>query len=308
MEWDFRPLIDLVKKSVPFAGDFAYRDYPPPMLLHGAVLPERTNIKPPGKCIFCNGGPLSKEHVWGRRLRKHLPAWSSHTNHFTWTKDLETNSETFAPGRLHRPGDTLSQTLRVVCRDCNHGWMRAHVQEPAMPTLIRLIGGEWPRINDDEARRIASWVTLFTMVSEFADPKTSAVSAEERREFSKSRTPLENWSFLIGRYYDWDPSRRVAYGHRCLSAGPAGQHKVPNVQTTAFILGGVLFYVFRSNTHFVNQDNGDVAHRNGLRVLWPTPATPIVRPDRVHNFSSFETLKNELPRRLRVSTGPLGLP
>src|SRR5947208_778698 len=35
--------------------------------------PRRANLKPPGKCIFCGGRGLTKEHMWADWLRPYIP-------------------------------------------------------------------------------------------------------------------------------------------------------------------------------------------------------------------------------------------
>src|SRR5271154_408950 len=121
--------------------------------------------KPPGKCFFCGGYGLTKEHVWAEWLNPHLPKNVVNHNRF---------SETIFPTRSVRKeklhsGSVQSGRLRRVCLTCNTGWM-SRLQETAKPLLLRLISGMECILTRKDKYVVSNWITMFCMVSEFLDP------------------------------------------------------------------------------------------------------------------------------------------
>ena len=84
--------------------------------------PKRKNLKPPGQCIFCPGTHMSKEHFWSTWSNPMLPKFKvnayveEHLSHTRKTVLVKREIRT-------RPGSASSKKLRVVCEDCNNGWM-----------------------------------------------------------------------------------------------------------------------------------------------------------------------------------------
>ena len=105
-------------------------------------------------CIFCGGGPVTKEHVWSERILQRF-------------KTTSVVAERTGTTPLRYTSRTIKLTISVVCRTCNNGWMSA-IENAVMQVLIPMIGGE-PTILDAERQLVlARWTTLKAMVFEHA--------------------------------------------------------------------------------------------------------------------------------------------
>lgn len=267
--------------------------------------------KPPfarGKtlCIFCGGSPVTKEHVFGRWIQKYIVANDERTKHML----LRPGLLAMKPGKLHlRQGGAVSTQLRVVCGPCNHGWMR-ETQEAAARHLIPLLAGDWTAaLEPDACSAIASWFTLFSMVSEFQDSATIGVTQAQRTEFMATRTPPSGWTIMMGRYFDSDPRKNAGVNHFGLKVYEQGARaRMPegfipesNTQITAVAVGRIVLYGVSTSSGETIDDFGLFSRRFDLPIIWPNNVATYVRsPVLIHNFSSWSELSNDFMRRHNV--------
>jgi hypothetical protein len=71
-----------------------------------------------GRCIFCGGRGLTKEHVWPKWLRGALDPSITTPRHFYSTSGFGRRRS-----YTHRSGSIESRRMRIVCERCNTGWM-----------------------------------------------------------------------------------------------------------------------------------------------------------------------------------------
>lgn len=234
---------------------------------------------------------MSKEHVWPDWLANYVPRESTHTIHRV-SKNLGNQGLPSAvstkPGKLNRPGDPKSQRLRMVCEDCNGGWM-SRLQNSSKPLLIPLLHGEWPLLDQKAQKQIAAWVTMFVMVVEFADPITVGISQAERDELRRTSAPLRGWRVYIAPYKGL---RNGSFWHRALLLiQPPNEPVVVSPaegQSTVFVVGSVAFYAvscFRPNT---NVADFEISSWLPLTQIWPLRTRSISRPFR--NFDDHDYL------------------
>jgi hypothetical protein len=210
---------------------------------------KRASLKPQGGCIFCSGFGLSKEHVWPAWLQKVLPKNFQRREHqvgiglraFTQVGFDESSER----GRLANVGDPLTQQLYVVCKRCNNGWM-SELQTEAKQILISLIMGDWPILDKQAQATIASWVTMFTMVAEFAHPQTVAIPLSQREQFRETRVPLPDWRIWIAPFDGRAWNKKFHHVGMGLFEFPEPDRVPPcNVQITTAAIGKLLFQSFR---------------------------------------------------------------
>ena len=137
-------------------------------------------------CIFCGEGRLTKEHVWPDWLRNYIRRSGVRTRHRSGDFIIQNeriNSSNVGFGKQNRTGNVTSRKLRVVCGDCNNGWM-SRLQKAAKPLLVQLIEKKWCINTERDHEIISNWITMFTMVAEFLNPSRVAVSNLERRGIS----------------------------------------------------------------------------------------------------------------------------
>lgn len=238
------------------------------------------------RCIFCGGAGITKEHIWGRRFGKLLPRKSPNTSHVAGTGQVR------GLGRLHRPGDPSSQSLRVVCRDCNVGWM-SRLQEASMPAMARLVLGTWEDISDHDFAVTRTALVLTAMVAEWSDPPTVGISFEERQRFRETNVPDATWIVLIGKYHDETQSSVVFnhfYGHGQNDGQPF------TFQTTGFTLGRLLVQTLSGGLPSLSDHAESLARLYDLQRLEPlgdTVAPPVIS----HDYPGFDEISSYVARR-----------
>jgi hypothetical protein len=246
------------------------------------------------RCIFCGGRPLTREDYNPRWLLKRglIEPGFSHTLHYADQRELNPvtgKSRAIATGSYTKArGDPLTQTLKVVCRTCNNGWM-SRLQSEVIPIMTPLITDYWPAIMIAEAVKLATWAATYTMVIEFAHILTVAVPRDEREYLRLHQAPPSNWIVCFGLY--GGPKSNSAFWHRSAAYSREGIfHKdtKPNVQTTTFTVGGILFHVLSCPAEIAPLPD-QYAEELGLTLLWPFFAGPAVRPN--YSFTTQGVLR-----------------
>ena len=179
-----------------------------------ARFPNKTQ-QPQGKCIFCNGKGLSKEHIWSDWLKEIIPRNSAHGNswagawidpkfqEFKWTK---------LPREESRQGPVISRKVRNVCKACNNGWI-SEVVNRAKPILKRLATGQALHLMDDDRSKLIAWLALSTIMQEFANPGTHVIQATDRQFLMENKSPPQQWSIWIGHYMRRELGSFRSYSH-----------------------------------------------------------------------------------------------
>jgi hypothetical protein len=208
----------------------------------------------PGRpCIFCNQvKKMSGEHIWGDWLKGVVP--------------IAMNKHNFRAERLYRPGmapiagttirtgDPLRSKVRVVCADCNNRWLSG-IQSAGKPRLILLIQGNGTGLGPAAQLEVATWCAMATMTAEFIDrdPKTIAITADERKYLMDNRVPPSTgWRIWIARYRrnKWVP-QWIHFTFPILGAQDTkgmnpGDFAYPNTQATTFVIGELLVHALSS--------------------------------------------------------------
>jgi hypothetical protein len=257
---------------------------------------------PTNSCIFCGARPLTKEHAFGKWVRKFLPPRFDRTLHQTTLRkvDPKTGRYTIAesPGEFHRRGDPYSQSLQVVCHRCNNHWM-SKLQTAGKKLLVPMVRGDWPELSAYEQRLVATWAIMATMVLEFSNPPTVAVPAEQREWFRLYLEPPAGWAVWLGRY---DGTKRgfnhwACCVHRTSLPLPTDLPDNCNTQYTAIIFGKLILMTFSTTAPHLIEDHHALTARHGLRLIWPANASKFVMPARVHDYAGFNRLSHDFAVR-----------
>lgn len=176
-----------------------------------------------------------------------------------------------AKGKLNRPGSPASHQLKLVCTECNNGWMSG-IQEAAKQNLLLLTKGHWPSLDVESITAIAAWATMVTFCFEFADLKTLTATPSDRKEFMSSRVPGKNWLVYIGLCDSInDPGSFWHRGGYLFNGEPPGG--VPdkgNTQTTTLVLGRAFFHTLSAPVDFL-PNPFEYGTTLGIRQFWPVP-------------------------------------
>lgn len=232
--------------------------------------------KPPRHCIFCGRKGASKEHVWPAWLSEVLPprrfpVGSSHP--------ISMNGGRQTRGMMERPGDILSRKLRVVCEPCNNGWMSG-VQSQAKGCLSKLVLDDWTELKQSDFPALITWIVMFAMVAEQAQPRLVATTEETRRAFMLDRRPPDGWAIWIGRYPGeyFIGGIKPGFAHRGGYAALVAPDKDENPKFNTIMVSGCVgsFFFVAAGSSFdtIQQRIADAAAQRPSHAirLWPGPS------------------------------------
>jgi len=220
--------------------------------------------RPVSKCIFCGiRYANSKEDYWPKWLQPYLKKPSTHTLFVT------RGSEPYKINARVR-GAPTEQTIEVVCKLCNNGWM-SRIQNAASAHLkpYSTVGRTMSQTVQEV---IATWATMFTMVIEFYDPKLVMATVQDRhampfigKSFSK---PPSDWRIYMARLRSNDDADWYHTG--ALAKFEEGE--LDRVLFTRIHFGTVGFIVVRlpGQNQAIYPAFDGACHQLGLHRIWPS--------------------------------------
>lgn len=254
--------------------------------------------KTPGKCVFCGGTGVTKEHIWADWIKNVIPGSPTNTQITSYQMpDYSTKTLYVVPAAKERQGRLDQRKIRNVCGGFNNGWM-GRIVERAKPFVERMIQGMMVELDGGSQRDLATWIAIATTMGEFMDVSTAAIPPDDRRIVLTTEAPPEQWTIFLGRYSGrtWHPIR---YRHIGLKfneidlPGPRGSNdsNPDKMQVTTYALGSLLIHAFSSTSRRkVSRFRRSAAQKNLFR-LWPLrhgvldwPIGPILGDDEVPAF------------------------
>jgi hypothetical protein len=254
--------------------------------------------KIPGRCLFCGGNRLSKEHIWPQWTSDLLPkaAAGAHIEHFM----VRTSKigATLRQERKQRPGQVTTKKIRVVCVKCNNEWMS--VLESSVKTFMpSMMLGHPITLSQESQQLFVQWVTLKLLVAEQNRPAESIWHQSDRDAFFRERTIPAGMTVWIAQCYSelWQNAylRHAATFGMDRNARPADGRK--NSQVTAFGIGQLFILAMASMAKgvdlgaFFSFDERFTAiwPATGRDLNWPPPA-PITHDQANRASMAFEEL------------------
>ncbi|MFK0691777.1 hypothetical protein ACFX5Q_26745 [Mesorhizobium sp. IMUNJ 23033] len=255
------------------------------------------NSKETGRCIFCGGNGLTKEHIWPDWLAAYAPKIGDSSKH---TANFMKFDQEGPPQEVDRrvnvkQGDPRSKKLRCVCRNCNGGWM-SRLQSLVKPVLLDLVlgnslgesaAGVRRVLTPEEQHLLSKWAVMFTMVAEHLDYKTIAVPTEQRRAFAETQCIPENWRVWIGRYQGWRWHGNLI--HRAAAVTQPGDAAARmNLQTSAFAVGKLFLLTWNTTVSGLDLIDFIPPRKAALEAIWPSGGAPCSQPTRIIFDFRFE--------------------
>jgi hypothetical protein len=239
--------------------------------------------KPPRKCIFCGGIPISKEHVWAEWMRPYLP--SGEGSQSVKASNVLSGQVVSRKGPLDRKGDARSQKLKVACESCNNGWM-SQLQSQTKPVLLPLLLRDHKTLGPAEQQTLATWLAMFVMVYEWSAPEYATATNYQRQQFKTSPMPPNEWAFWVAPFDALStPALLTGFGAEDVLA-LAGQN-APKINKAALTLcgaGAVSFAIFSANSDYslqtFPQTIATIVEEAGYTRLWPTTGDKVRVLDR----------------------------
>jgi len=238
-------------------------------------------------CVFCG---LSKkktsEHVWGEWTKGYVRRTANKHNHANVFVPRPGQPE---PAQVRiRAGDHLDAQVRIVCSDCNSGWL-SRIQNDARPILIPLFEGAKLSLDQPAQQRVATWVAMATMTGEYlsGDQARVAIPQSDRTWLMQKGTPPPGWCIWIGHYpRQQNPTQWVKASFPVanvdeLPETPTAEDLAPTMQTTAFSVGDL--FAFAMSCHLAEIPMGwdwrtAPEARNLLKRIWPPHSDEINWP------------------------------
>jgi hypothetical protein len=145
-------------------------------------------------CVFCNGRPVTREHV--------IPAWIAdavrvdESGTFVGRVESVRNGVELPPRHLKSRKDLLSP-IRVVCAECNGGWM-SDLEGAVRPLLEPMIAGaSQVCLTSDEQARVARWAAKKALLLGYAEsPPHPASTSRLTWIRQQDGAPLSTWVYL----------------------------------------------------------------------------------------------------------------
>jgi hypothetical protein len=230
-----------------------------------------------GKCIFCKRSPpqikMTGEHIWSDWLKTILfnPGFRTERADGLISKD----GKPLPDVPVHRkPGAVHRRQAKIVCNECNGGWMKAIVDAARTPaeTLIR---GKPVVLNKEEQTALASWMGLSAIVVNQETRTRHKLPEADIDYMYRHHMPPPEWHIEIGRYL---------YGHRsdfsdnqfAFSVGNPATNEYTTLfvaHSTATILGYLYIKFYCGDKRDPGLPSGDPfpgnLHRPYLIPIWP---------------------------------------
>lgn len=250
-------------------------------------------MTPRTTCVFCGGGPLTKEHLWPEWLRKR-GVLSKHP-----VQHIQGQEPPAEPWERSWSAPDATQGAEIVCKDCNTGWM-SKLETASIPCLLPLMTGDRrPTLSVEEQSTIALWATKMAMVWQAIHPYVSGISDEDYAHVFKWRSPPPGWRIWIAAYGGsaWST---YCFEHP-LRLRPAEVHKADpspiraedvNGHLSTFGVRAFVFQVFGAQLADVRRPAGlhEARFSTYLRSVWPAEGFVNWPPDATLTDSTFAAL------------------
>lgn len=157
--------------------------------------------------------------------------------------DHQAKAVTISPGRLDRPGRSIDQTMKLVCRACNNGWM-SRLQKQAKPILEPVVTGSAPASSlFAHSDLVSRWCAMTDMVFEAMEPAFATSTASERLWLKEKDSAPPNWSIWVGRLEE--PALEPSHSRSAMALVKPGAIPAANAHLD-FVVAGHLAYVSAS--------------------------------------------------------------
>lgn len=133
----------------------------------------------PRECIFCGDTPTTREHIF--------PAWAARlvedAGPVAHSKLSERQGE--PPDSRTWPQAPFTQTVRVVCAQCNNGWM-SRIESDAEQILRPMLTGFGRSMHGPAQEALARWALKTAIVSQYAHTTSGTLFGEQASDTLRS--------------------------------------------------------------------------------------------------------------------------
>lgn len=171
---------------------------------------------------------MTREHVWPQWALRYFPSQPDAVQRMTF--NFESGDD---PIVREWPAESMAQVARVVCADCNNGWMST-LETDAKPWVEQLIHGV-PTLLDSAAQKIVGeWCIKTGLLLSLTLPQR-LVDPQYFREFFKRREPPGHGVVYLSSYegdaMSWYHVHGVGFFER------ETEEKIAHGWVVSFVLG-----------------------------------------------------------------------
>jgi hypothetical protein len=230
------------------------------------------------QCIFCGSGDMSREHVWPDWMKGVVPEIAAQGENYHFGSVFDPGSGAIQETARTMPNTLLETKVKRVCKTCNSGWM-SEIENCAKARLTDLMLGRGTKLAPSDQEKIARWVALKVIMTEFIYPKTASLTQRDHREFCSTRMPLPNTTIWLAPLLV--PGNRWANRTRHLTVGLYGpdenpERPRPNTHETTMGIKHLLVHVFGTTrpqlagADWLWTEQSDALLRpSGMLRIWP---------------------------------------
>lgn len=192
----------------------------------------------------------------------------------------ELNEVHIGPVEIQKSRPPLEVTLKVVCADCNNGWM-SRLEESVRPILTRLMADEaGVSLSDEDAARLRRWVLMVWAIYQFDQPASMVFSDEDLHCIMTGQGELSGvidvwWGRSPDREKWFSLAHRGGHAEGIFEDHPGVRVRYGSVGHFALAAGMVTFLVRFDTTDipgtFLSMDglSAGVPHRVTANATWP---------------------------------------
>ena len=173
------------------------------------------------RCIFCHERRVSKEHLWGKWIRKIVTLRNDPTRRGLQkvSKMDQRHGLTFEDGHFTNSGGGPFATTKVVCEACNNSWM-SQIEDDMRKFYLRFRQSQHTVLSAEECLAVARWVFLksalhlraidyYQSVKEFPEAVAATEEAIEQLQerwsyFYEERIVPEDTNIFVSRSFPGD--------------------------------------------------------------------------------------------------------
>ena len=222
-------------------------------------------------CIFCGRkGGISKEHFWPDWLGLYLPKRDG-DRHISEIHAAEGKAPKQLQNRTERQGSVITKKIRVVCRECNNGWMSA-LEEKVKPILIGLLKEHVGKLDKEQISDLSLWVTVKTIVGEHAEGDIVLTPSTDRHQVYKEGVIPDYFRIFAGIHSSDTNAGYVRHSttiSRTMDGPkpPLSPEVQRNIQSVSFLVGPLVLHVIAARVADFSIDE-TFSFRDLVR-LWP---------------------------------------
>jgi hypothetical protein len=219
----------------------------------------------PRLCLFCDRNANSAEHMWSDWMGPHFAKGAHDKSHESFTR-LSQSAE-FLPSDRILHGHPTTRKLRVVCRNCNNGWM-SQLESAAKPYIEPMIIGRRVQLNEAAQRIVTDWIALKIIVWEPTDQRGTVFKRAQTLAFSGNRTLPDNLKIWLFRTQipNFAHITRAFTALFKTSDVSISDREIPNTQTVLFGIGQLVIWVVYSE---IAEFELSKHSQRFAKALWP---------------------------------------